>query len=60
MEKTNALSWWNGLTVRVKWDLFFKYNPEIGNAPASIGLDLNHIEKSHIVEIWCKENNLIN
>ena len=59
MEKTKTeqvLEWWNSLSIRVKWDLFFKYNPTIADAPASIGLNLNDIEKSHIVEIWHKEN----
>ena len=54
-----AQLWWNSLTIRVKWDLFFKYNPMIADAPASIGLNLNDIEKSHIKEIWSKENETI-
>ena len=53
---TYAKLWWDGLTVRVKWDLFFKYNPMIADAPANIGLNLNDINDSHIEEIWCKEN----
>lgn len=52
----NPISWWNSLTIRVKWNLFFKHNPMIANAPANIGLSLKAIEESHIEEIWQAEN----
>jgi len=55
INKYKAELWWNSLGVRAKWDLFFKYNPKIADAPASIGLDLNNINSSHVVEIWCNE-----
>lgn len=48
--------WWNSLTIRDRWDLFYKYNPMIANAPANIGLWLDNIEKSHIDTIWEIEN----
>lgn len=51
----NAFIWWNNLIMTKKWELFYKYNPEIGNAPMNIGLRLGDIEKSHIIEIWKKE-----
>ena len=54
--RQRSTSWWNSLSIRTKWDLFFKYNPMIANAPANIGLNLNNIEKSHIDEIWQSEN----
>lgn len=56
-ELEQALEWWDNLTIRVKWNLFYKYNPLIANAPANIGLNINDVEKSHIVEIWKKETN---
>lgn len=51
-----SASWWDTLTIRNKWDLFFKYNPMIANASSNIGLRLSDIEKSHIDEIWKSEN----
>ena len=54
--RRRSTSWWNSLSIRTKWDLFYKYNPMIANAPANIGLNLNDIEKSHIDEIWQSEN----
>ena len=54
--RQRSTSWWNNLSIRNKWDLFYKYNPMIANAPANIGLRLCDIEKSHIDEIWQSEN----
>lgn len=51
-----AQSWWKTLPTRVKWDLFYKYNPEIGNAPANIGLNLDDVEDDHINEIYIAES----
>lgn len=54
-DKKKALNWWNNLNIRQKWDLFFKYNPEIGNAPANIGLRLEDVDDNHIKEIYIRE-----
>lgn len=50
-----ALNWWNTLTIREKWDLFYKHNPSIAAAPATIGLNINMVEPDHIEEIYNKE-----
>lgn len=55
-KKFEVISWWSSLPVRFKWTLFYKYNPFIADAPANIGLNLNDIEETHIIEIWFSEN----
>ena len=54
--KKDYIEWWNSLSMREQWNLFIKYNPEISNAPATIGINLKDIEKSHIEHIWKSEN----
>lgn len=54
-EKKKALDWWNKLTIREKWDLFFKYNPKIGTSPANIGLRLEDVDDNHIKDIYIQE-----
>lgn len=53
--KEQALIWWDTLTIRQKWDLFYENNPLIAAAPANIGLDIKMVEPDHIVEIYNNE-----
>ncbi len=50
-----ALNWWDTLTIKEKWDLFYENNPLIAAAPANIGLNINMVEHDHIEEIYIKE-----